>query len=262
MTNKKEIDSEAIAEAVNAEQAKYEQLKKAAEKEKRAFDEARSLVYRNMENAVKELEKQIKDIQKPFEENIKELDAEISKKDSEIWKAERMYSTTQERIKASMSKTEFMDGQALKGFLINKGIYVRDVIVKIDKALPNGVSLFRNTDDATGSLGVGYFAVKGKEIIGFALTRKAEHQGDDSEFWGWMNQTSLRGKTQWFNGNKEKDNWGHVVSKTTNFTAWKEAIGKTKKFTSIDLTDKINKTILSEDYRIHYYNLEGKERAD
>jgi len=150
---------------------------------------------------------------------------------------------------------EFPDGDSFKGFLLNNDILTR-VVEIVKKKLPNGITLFRAYDSlhgnekgtASSADAVLYFALKGKEIVGFILTVKSKHPGDASSANCWINARFLR------NSNQLSEN-DYCNPPTVGFKKWKQMVSELKEL--FQLTSMMKKQkILSSNWSIDFEAME------
>lgn len=237
---------EDIQELINKEISKQNAIAAEKEKEIQFLEKSNSELWSNREAAVKDLKKRIEDIEKPYNDQIKMLDEKKRKVEHEKWEADLKSKDAAYTIKGKLFENGILDADSLKGYMLMHGIRLSHVKM-ITKPLNNGVILFRNVDSLHSSLGVSYFAVKNKGIVGFCLTKKAEHRGDYPEVWSWTSCQKMRQKNckhygGWHDGNIDK--W--------NFTMWKEDIEGRDALVAIDLDDESNRKVLMEDWQLSY----------
>lgn len=237
---------EEIQELVQKEVAKQNKIAAEKETEIQFLEKSSNELYDKREAAVKELKKQIENIEKPYNDQINMLNIKKRKVEHEKWEAERKSKDAAYTIKGKLFEDGILDAYSFKGYMLLHGIRL-GFVKMITKPLKNGVILFRNVDSMHGSMGVSYFAVKNRSVVGFCLTKKAEHRGDYPEVWSWTSCLKLRQKNcvhygGWRDGNIDK--W--------NFTMWKADIEGKTALVAIDLDDENNKRVLMEDWRMSY----------
>lgn len=252
------MDEEEIQEAIEAELKMLDKKIVDAEKSIKSFDDRINTQCNKKQTAIKELEDALIAAKKPFEDIIKSMD----KEKDEITHKKHLYvvskNTASYRIRAKFAENlpEFPDGDSLKGFLLNHDIHPNTIEI-VKRKLANGITLFRTYDSLHGNEkgtsstadAVGYFAVKGKEIVGFIFTEKSKHPGDVSTVYCWINSRFLRK----YNQLSEND---YSNPPTVGFKKWKQRVSEIKIFIPIDLDDEKNQKILSSSWNIEYDAME------
>jgi hypothetical protein len=214
----------------------------------------------NMEQATKELKAEIQRIEKPFRDSIKRLEEQQKKAEGDGYEAQREIRLIEADIRLIPARDSegYPTAESFKAFLIKNGVhgfisgFPRSSITMIQKRLPNGVALFRHGDGSDNPSFSAYYAVKGKDIVGFHFTEKARHPGDEATPNGWVGQKLMRAK------NVLKVLRTNEYAKSTYecvaaFKEWKEAMSNQMlTFVALDMSDEVNRELLSEDYRISF----------
>ena len=249
---------EKIKKAIEAELKMLDELIVFADKQIADIENRIETVLENKKEAAEEIKNKLEEICKPFEEEFKSLAGKRDYISSERTNVKIDKNTASYRIRAKFAENlpEFPDGDSFKGFLLNNGILTR-VVEIVKKKLPNGITLFRAYDSlhgnekgtASSADAVLYFALKGKEIVGFILTEKSKHPGDASSANCWINARFLRKSNQL----SEND---YSNPSTVGFKKWKQMVSELKEFIPIDLDDEKNKKVLSSDWSIDYEAME------
>ncbi|MBE3086274.1 MAG: hypothetical protein IMZ64_08670 [Bacteroidetes bacterium] len=243
-----------VEKLIQKEKERLMKLIADAEKSEKSFDDRISTQFDKKHVAIKEFELALEKASKPYDDIIATMEKEREDIQHKRHTMQIRLNMTESRIRAQLAEKlpEFPDGISFKGFLWSKDI-CSGTIDKVEKKLPNGITLFRNYEShyskseekhsSSESDRVSYFAVKGKDIIGYIFTRKSRHPGDTAEVYCWINAQYLR--------EKEQLSKNEYCSKpTVGFKAWKQMVSELKTFKPIDLDDKKNRKILGSDYNI------------
>jgi len=250
-----ELDWERIDEEVRKEEERLEKEVKQHEKQVEKLEKEKYEVEKMMEKATEELKRRIKEIEKPYIRKIDSIEKQVDKINNKIYDLKHLLNTARDRVVARFDRgEEFLTAEAFKEFMRKHGIYLQNV-VKINKKLPNGITLFRQYDDP--EVAVSYYAVKGRKIVGYHFTRKAQHRGDEATPYAWINKRLLRENNQEMKEYTTGYYYKHKLP--LKFRDWKEKVGKIKKFIAIDLKDKINKKVLAEDWYVRWGRYEEED---
>ena len=242
------IKEEEIQEAIQKEKQRLETLIADAMKSEKSFDDRITTQYNKKNIAIKDFEIALEKASKPYDDAIATMEKEREAVQHRKYTMQILMNTTEARIRAKFAEKlpEFPDAMSLKGYLLSKDIHTPDVKM-IKTKLPNGITLFTayrnyyltsaNKSGSSKSDEVAYFAVKGKDFIGYIFTQKSKHPGDTATVYCWMNSQYLRDKTQ-----LSKNEYG--IHPTVGFKKWKQMVSELKTFVAIDLDDEKNKKVL------------------
>ncbi len=243
-----------IQAAIAAEKQRLTKLIADAAKRITSLDDRISGAYDERKTAIKDLEAKLEAAKKPYDNAIEAFTKERDAASHERYEMERKMNTTEYSIRAlfSMKLPEFPDADSFKGYLLSLDIHTHTIDM-VKKKLPNGVTLFRHYESHTmariekntssEASRVSYYAVKGKNIVGYIFTRKAQHPGDYAEVYCWMNSRLLRTSNQ-LSKNE------YCAAPSVGFKKWKEMVSQLTSFTPIDLKNEKNRRILASDYNI------------
>lgn len=241
------VNEEEIQKAIQKEKEKLQLLITAAEKSIYSFDLRIRTQSDQRTAATKDLEIALEATKKPYNDAIASMEKDRDEISNKKHGMQMGMNAAEFIIRAKFAENlpEFPDAESFKGFMILKHIFLPTVEM-IKKKLQNGVMLFTAYQNfnvvSSGKTGssksneVAYFAVKGKDIIGFIFTKKSKHPGDSATVYCWINSRLLRNSTQLSKND-------YMSAPTVGFKKWKQMVSELKEFTPIDLSDEKNQKV-------------------
>jgi hypothetical protein len=222
----------------------------------RELDTTLTEARRAMYEELKPHELAIQEIHKQYDPKIASLDGQ--EKACNLYELKHSYERSIARARAELAiqANGRFTVESFKNLLESIGIRV----YRLEEmpALPNGVQLFRHYETwSTGTAlkvsdadGVAYFAVKGKDIIGFQVSKKSKHPGDQAEYDAWLNKIDLTPNEQMVYIQEFKYGWDKLtdpyreVLQVARFKVWKDAVAKLTEFIPIDLNNPKNVKVM------------------